>query len=395
MNILSKPLFILLSTLLLISSLSSNGQYLSPINTDHKLKNQLDTIVNCSVVDYLSNNNTFSVSIGIYIKGHKTTYTYSREKLPNADNYYNIGSVAKTFVGALLAQAVLDKKINLDDDIRKYLPGGYSNLQYRGHGIRVKHLANHTSALPKTFRSLPTKVVDSLRGLTIPEQVDYLGKYSRDDLLDDLRKVKPDTVPGTKFSYNSTAVMVLIALLESSYKDSYEHLISAYMKGHLGMHYTTPYLDESQINDVVQGHDNKGQPVPFANLSGFYFGPTMNSTINDMLIYIEANLKLNDRALGLTHQLTYGKDDGFGMGLGWMINRDERGVRYFYHDGNTKIGYNTLCVLYPTDDYGIVIMVNDTIDQRKVSELKNDIRHQLLLYDRRQVQPSSSAEKKD
>ncbi len=118
MNILSKPLFILLSTLLLISSLSSNGQYLSPINTDHKLKNQLDTIVNCSVVDYLSNNNTFSVSIGIYIKGHKTTYTYSREKLPNADNYYNIGSVAKTFVGALLAQAVLDKKINLDDDIR-------------------------------------------------------------------------------------------------------------------------------------------------------------------------------------------------------------------------------------------------------------------------------------
>ena len=189
--------------------------------------------------------------------------------------------------------------------------------------------------------------------------------------------------------------MVLIALLESSYKDSYENLISAYLKGHLGMHYTTPYLDESQINDVVQGHDNKGQPVPFANLSGFYFGPTMNSTINDMLIYIEANLKLNDRALGLTHQLTYGKDDGFGMGLGWMINRDERGVRYFYHDGNTKIGYNTLCVLYPTDDYGIVIMVNDTIDQRKVSELENDIRHQLLLYNRRQVQPSSSAEKKD
>lgn len=380
MNKLSKPLCILLSALLLINSLSSKGQYLDAIKTDHKLKTQLDTIVYRSIVDYLSNNNTFSVSIGIYNKGYKTTYCYSKEKLPNANNYYNIGSVAKTFVAALLAQAVIEKKINLDDDIRKYLSGNYPNLQYKGHGILVKHLANHTSALPKTFRLLSTKVVDSLRGLTIPEQVDYLGNYSRNNLLDDLMKVKPDTIPGTKFNYNSTAVMVLIALLENSYNDSYEHLISAYLKEHLGMYHTVPYLDESQKKDVVQGHNNKGQPVPFANLKGFYFGPTMNSTINDMLTYIEANLKLKDRALRLTHQLTYGKDDGFGMGLGWMIDRDERGIRYFYHDGNTKIGYNTLCVLYPTDDYGIVIIVNDTVDQHKVGELENAIRHQFLMH---------------
>ena len=63
MNLLSNPLSILLSTLLLINSLSSKGQYLEPIKTDHKLKTQLDTIVNRCVVDYLSNNNTFSVSI--------------------------------------------------------------------------------------------------------------------------------------------------------------------------------------------------------------------------------------------------------------------------------------------------------------------------------------------
>ncbi len=380
MNLLSNPLSILLSTLLLINSLPSKGQYLEHIKKDHKLKTQLDTIVNRCVVDYLSNNNTFSVSIGIYNKGSKTTYYYSKEKLPNANNYYNIGSVAKTFVAALLAQAVIEKKINLDDDIRKYLPGNFPNLQYNGHGILVKHLANHTSALPKTFRLLSKKVVDSLKGLAIPEQVDYLGNYSRDNLFDDLRKVKLDSIPGTKFSYNSMAVMVLIALLENSYRNSYEHLISAYLKGHLGMYHTVPYLNELQKNDIVRGHDNKGQPVPFANLRGFYFGPTMNSTINDMLTYIEANLKLNDKALLLTHQLTYGKDDGFGMGLGWMINRDERGARYFYHDGNTKIGYNTLCVLYPTDDYGIIIIVNDTVDQHMVGKLENTIRHQFLMH---------------
>ncbi|WP_333624378.1 serine hydrolase domain-containing protein [Sphingobacterium siyangense] len=309
----------------------------------------------------------------------KIAYNYSKEKLPKANNYYNIGSVAKTFVAALLAQAVIEKKINLDDDIRKYLPGNYPNLQYDGHEILVKHLANHTSALPKTFRLLSTKVVDSLKRLTIPQQVDYLGNYSRDSLFNDLRKVKLDSIPGTKFSYNSMAVMVLVALLENSYKNSYEHLISPYLKGHLGMYHTIPYLNELQKNNIVQSHNNKGQSVPYANLSGFYFGPTMDSTINDMLTYIEANLKLKDKALRLTHQLTYGKDEGFGMGLGWMINRDERGARYFYHDGNTKIGYNTLCVLYPTYDYGIIIIVNDTVDQHMVGELENAIRHQFLM----------------
>jgi hypothetical protein len=62
-----------------------------------------------------------------------------------------------------------------------------------------------------------------------------------------------------------------------------------------------------------------------------------------------------------------------------MINRDERGALYFYHDGHTKIGYNTLCVLYPTDDYGIIIIVNDTVDQHKVGEIENAIRHQFLM----------------
>jgi hypothetical protein len=86
MNKLSKPLCILLSALLLVNSLSSKGQYLDAIKTDHKLKTQLDTIVYRSIVDYLSNNNTFSVSIGIYNKGYKTTYCYSKEKLPNVNN---------------------------------------------------------------------------------------------------------------------------------------------------------------------------------------------------------------------------------------------------------------------------------------------------------------------
>ena len=36
----------------------------------------------------------------------------------------------------------------------------------------------------------------------------------------------------------------------------------------------------------------------------------MNSTINDMLNCIQANLSEEDKAIRLTHQLTYGKENG-------------------------------------------------------------------------------------
>ncbi len=86
---------------------------------------------------------------------------------------------------------------------------------------------------------------------------------------------------------------------------------------------------------------------------------------------------MKDKAIHLTHQLTYGKEKGFGIGLGWMMDNKSNGERYIYHDGNTKIGYNTLCTLYPSENLGFIIIVNDTISQDKVGELENNIKQAL------------------
>ena len=55
----------------------------------------------------------------------------------------------------ILAHAVIEKKVKLDDDIRKYLKGDYPNLQYNGKPARLKHLASNTSALPENLLSVP------------------------------------------------------------------------------------------------------------------------------------------------------------------------------------------------------------------------------------------------
>lgn len=56
-----------------------------------------------------------------------------------------------------------------------------------------------------------------------------------------------------------------------------------------------------------------------------------------------------------------------------MLNTDN-GQRYIYHDGNTKIGFT----LYPDDKLGIIIIANDTVDQKRVGEIENSIKQLIL-----------------
>ena len=48
-----------------------------------------------------------------------------------------------------MSKAVLEGGIKLEDDVRLYLKGDYSNLEYNNTPIKVKNLLTHTSGLPK------------------------------------------------------------------------------------------------------------------------------------------------------------------------------------------------------------------------------------------------------
>lgn len=358
-----------------------SAQNSKPLLSDNQLKTKLDSAVDKGARIYMDTPNTVGIAVGIYKDGKAYTYNYGEVKkgtgkLPNADNFYNLGSVAKTFVTTMLAQAVIEKKVNLNDDIRKYLPGSYPNLQYNGQPITLINLANHTSGLPGQAHIFPKVVKDSLRKLSLPDQLHFYDVYKADSLLKDLHNLKPDTIPGTKFRYNGNGMMVLILLLERIYHQPYEQLVTHYLKTHLNMVDTKTQID-IHSDRLAQGYSNNNQPQPFLNLTDYYNGPSMNSTINDMLKYLKANLAEQDPALKLSHQVTWKNPDNTGVGLGWMMDVDYRGVPIIYHDGHTGIGFNTMCVFYPGKNLGYIIIVNDNIDQQRVADLQANIQRVL------------------
>jgi CubicO group peptidase (beta-lactamase class C family) len=357
--------------------------------TNNPLKNKLDTAVQVAAADYMANPGTVGLSIAIYQDGRSFIYNYGESKkgtgqLIKANQLFNLGSVAKTFIGIMLAEAVIEKKANLKDDIRKYLPGKYPNLQYEGHPVRLIDIANHTSGLPKSSRNFPAKIMDSIKNLSLPKQLDFFAMYNQDTLMKDMHNFKLDTIPGTKYEYNGNAMTILILLLERIYHQPYEQLVTNYLNNHLGLYDTRTKVPVNQLNRFIQGYKDASRPVQWydlkvnktneINTNLFYpGGPSMNSTMSDMLKYVIANVKETDPAIKLSHKNTFSQSDSTGLGLSWMI-RNNNGKRSLYHSGRTGIGFSTLCVVYPEDRIGIMILVNDNLSQDNVSILGDKIR---------------------
>src|SRR5688500_4417680 len=91
---------------------------------------------------------TRALSLGVIKDGVTYTFNYGeydrvRHRRPDAETRYAIGSLTKTFAATLLAQAVVDGRVSLSDDVRRYLDGLYPNLEFNGEPIRLVHLLNH------------------------------------------------------------------------------------------------------------------------------------------------------------------------------------------------------------------------------------------------------------
>jgi CubicO group peptidase (beta-lactamase class C family) len=388
MNVRQVPRWTSVLAVLCVSRLAA-GQSGKPVATDNPLANSVDSAVQAAATVYMAYPGSVGLSVGVYRSGRPTVYHYGESikgngQLPRSDQFYNLGSVAKVFVGTMLAEAVVEKRAKLTDDIRLYLPGRYPNLEYQGHPVRLVDLANHTSGMPRVPRQVPDAVSDSLSKLPLTTQVRLLRLYTQDSLLQDMHHFRIDTVPGTKYQYNGNAMMVLVVLLERIYHQPFDQLATHYLQTHLHLFDTRAQIPVGEMHRFAQGYGDSGRAIQwfdasdhsqrFATTLIFYIGgPSMNSTMNDMMTFVGENLAEQDPAIQLSHQLTWRDSTGFAVGLNWMSNL-YNGERYFYHSGHTAIGFNTLCTLYPREQIGIVIFVNDDVDQDRVSEVERVVR---------------------
>jgi len=316
------------------------------------------------------------VSIGVLKDGETYTYNYGtiekgRKSLPSADTLYPIASITKTFTGTILAQAVIEKRVKLDDDVRKYLDGDYPNLEFQGHCIQLGYLVNHNSGLPFNLPDLPENRPPFTPSASSATRT-MLNNYTRKDFLADLHKVEIKTVPGEKFSYSNAAAVLLSIVLERVYAIPYEGIVKQKIASPLGMQDTTISLSDSQRKRLAKGYDENGAvvPGPADNLLG---AGALKSTVADFLKYARWELAEDNPAVKLSHVPRFILTDNYSLGLNWQILRS--GVdRRIWQEGNLP-GFVSICMTFPELHMAVIVLANedDDVSSHALTLMANEI----------------------
>jgi len=320
----------------------------------------IDAIVDRAAKAYFKTApSAMGISIGVLKDGKTYTYNYGRRDKassakPESDSLYEIASITKTFTGTLLAQAAIEKKLSLDDDVRKYMEGQYPNLEFQGHPIKVEQLVNHLSGLPFNLPDIPENRPPFPTPIP-PAAEDLMEHYTRENFLADLHKVKLERAPGEKFSYSNAAAVLASIILERIYGKPYEEIVKEKIAEPLHMSDTTISLNESQKERLLKGYDENGNMQP--SVRDIMLGAAaLKSTVADMLKYAQWEMSEQDLAVELSHKPTFTYNN-YSAGLNWQMIRGG-GYRRIWQEG-TLPGFNSMCMVLPELKVGIVALANE------------------------------------
>lgn len=310
-----------------------------------------------------------STSITVVYRGeeiirHRGDMETSKPEPPTDATFYEIGSLSKTLAGTLMANAVLERRLSLDDDIRMYLQGDYPNLQYKDEAIRVRHLLSHTSGLPNMLPERTNTVLADFTDQRTPHELNAIyANYGKADFFRDLHAVEIGRAPGKEYSYSSTGTELVAHILEVVYKRDYESLLRGFLQDSAAMTDVRIRLEDADVIRLAPGY-HSDNPVPTTPMPQLPWGASGNvkATVPEMAKYLRFQLA-NGPAVEESHRTLVNFDPEFSIGYFWNIVSGDRlkGTYYAHHGGVPR----SQCYIYiiPKYDLGIFVITNQSGDQ--------------------------------
>ena len=329
-----------------------------PNQTTKNTLNPIEYAMDNTAKLILENPEINAISVGVYKKDKTYTRYYGeidkgKGNLADDTSIFEIASVTKTFTAYLTAQAVLDGKLDLDDDIRKYLDGSYDNLELENRPIRIKDILTHTTGIK---HELYSKTLSKMFSIDASEQEQKaISEYKKSDFIGDLHRYPLETVPGTIFDYSGfIAPEILAIVLENVYQKSYEELLKQYILEMADMRHTSLQLGKAHKKNLINGYADNNRKVKPMQMPLTGAGGGLKSTVPDMVKYIEFLLGPGDPKLTeMRKPLFYDEEEGDEYGYFWMVDGDD----LMMHNGGTGGSVNWL-ILLPEIKAGFTVSFN-------------------------------------
>jgi len=311
-------------------------------------ENQIDALF-----DQYDNTDTPGCAVGVIQDGrfiYKKSFGMANldYDIPiTADSKFELASVSKQFTAACIALLIIDGKLDLEDDVRKYIP----EMQDYGKTITIRHLMYHTSGIRDYLALL------ILSGLRYDDFFDNADAYK---IICQQKGL--DFLPGTKYQYSNSGYFLLAEIVHRVTGLTLRQFADQFLFKPLGMNDTFFNDDCSEVmRKRTTCYEKKNDGFKRFNYNFAVVGDGgLITTLNDMQKWHNnfTDCKTNgERLLELMSDSGYYDDqDDINYGFGQM-QFDYKQLHLVYHDGGFN-GIRTYYLRCLDLNFGIVVFFN-------------------------------------
>jgi CubicO group peptidase (beta-lactamase class C family) len=298
----------------------------------------------------------------IYAKGYgMANLEYGIRITP--ETIFHIASVSKQFTAYAIVLLAKQGKLQLDDDVRKYL-SWFPDLNVK---ITIRNLLTHTSGIRDQVNLL---AIAGTRLDDVITQEQIIKILSHQQTL--------DFKPGERFNYSNSGFTMAAEIVKSVTGQTLRQFTDSAIFKPLGMNNTHFHDDYTEVVKNRSYSYERVDSLHYSNsiLSYSQVGATgLFTNINDLSKWVMNFYDFKVGGQKAIEQLTQkgklnnGIESSYALGIG--VETD-KGWKLFAHDGSDA-GYRTVMVVFPDLKMGLLVFSNlgDIIPGRKALEIAN------------------------
>ena len=302
--------------------------------------------------------------------------------LNSDETIFHMASVSKQFTAFAIVLLARQGKLQLDDDIRKYL-SWFPDLKEK---ITIRHLLNHTSGIRDQWQLV------AIQGTRLDDVI------TQEHIIKILSKQRAlNFKPGEEYSYSNSNFTLLAEIVKAVSGQSFRQFTDSAIFKPLGMMHTHFHDDYTEIVNNRADSYNRKDSAHYAKsiLSYSNAGATsLFTNVKDMSKWISNfyDHKVGDQkdidVLTTKTRLSNGKELSYAAGI---VSDTYNGWRQFSHGGGDA-GFRTFIAAFPDLKMGVIIFgnVNDFNPTGKAHQIAG-----LFAGDTTKKIPGIKEEKKD
>ncbi len=282
----------------------------------------------------------------------------------DADTLFAIGSCSKAFTTYGMGLLMDEGKLDWDTPVREYLPDFRLYDEVATQLTTPRDLVSHRTGLPRH------------------DMMWYGSAQDRKTIFDRLRHLKPSKTFRQAFQYNNLMFMAAGYLTGEIAGMSWEDFIQTRVFDVLGMKNSNLSVTKSETaeNAALPYSNVTGEikAIPFRNLDVVAPAGSINSNINEMLVWLKMHMEggvhqgqrlIQEATLKETHspqtvmKITpdmpwYGSSEieNTAYALGWAT-QTYRGHTMVRHTGGID-GFISSVSFFPNENFGVVVLTN-------------------------------------